>query len=246
LPRGYPVQFERELLLAAGLPYLYLRLRVCYPRTPDQGYDPGKAQRLQQTWDNRWREVLPCEIRPRLAAPQRVWKHNYCDHISSFELDYSKFSKNRDLASVNNQVTAGWLAVSDGQNGLLLAQTADSASSVAFCPLRVNDGQVSLNPFGSYWGRQYQYATADTGLGKTLATFSAADHIQPYAPSYNGRSLEFNLMLAPYNGDCPPESLQHDAEAFAYPYILLNDETYISPPTHRGWDGSGLGEAPPD
>ena len=125
LPGGYPVRFERELLLAAGLPYLYLRLRVRYPRTPDQGYDPGKAQRLQQAWDNRWQEVLPCEIHPKLTASPRVWKHNYCDHLSSYELDYGRFSKNRDLAEANNQITAGWQAVTDGKNGLLLAQTAD-------------------------------------------------------------------------------------------------------------------------
>ena len=245
LPGGYPVQFERELLLAADLPYLYLRLRVRYPHTPDQGYDPGKAQRLQQAWDNRWQEVLPCEIQPKLTAAPRVWKHNYCNHVSSYELDYGRFSKNRDLAEANNQITAGWLAVTDGQNGLLLAQTADSANNVAFCPLRIQRGQLRMNPFGTYWGRQYHYATADTGLGKLLATtFSAADQIKPYAPSYNGRVQEFSLLLAPYQGDCPPETLQHDADAFAYPYILLNDETFLAPPAHRSWDGSGLGEAP--
>jgi len=245
LPGGYPVRFERELLLAAGLPYLYLRMRVRYPRTPDQGYDPGKAQRLQQAWDNRWQEALPCEIHPKLTASPRVWKHNYCDHISHFELDYGRFSKNHNLANVNNQITAGWLAVTDGQKGLLLAQSADSASNVAFCPLRVHSGQLRMNPFGTYWGRQYHYATADTGLGKLLATtFSAADQIKPYAPSYNGRVQEFSLLLAPFTGDRPPETLQHDAEAFAYPYILLNDETFLAPPAHRSWDGSGLGEAP--
>jgi hypothetical protein len=244
LPGGFAVEYEREFLLAAGLPYLYLRMRVRYPHTPHRGYDHGKAQRLQQTWDNRWQEVLPCEIQPELTAAARVWKHNYCDHVSSYELDYAKFSKNRDLASANNQITHGWLAVSDGSRGLLLAQTADSASNVAFCPLRTRRGQLYLNPFGSYWGKQYHYATADTGLGKALATYSAADHIQPYAPSYNGHSLEFSLLLAPYNGDCPPEEVRHAAEAFAYPYILLSDGETLATPPHRAWDGSGLGEVP--
>ena len=245
LPGGDQVLFERELLLAAGLPYLYLRMKVHYPRTPDQGYERGKARRLQQAWDNRWQEVLPCEIHPRLAARVRVWKHNYCDHISSFELDYGKFSRNRDLDEVNNQVTHGWLAVSDGKNGLLAAQSADSASNVAFCPLRTRQGRLMLNPFGTYWGRQYHYGTADTGLGKLLATtFSAADQIKPYAPSYNGRVQAFSLLLAPYAGDCPPPGLQHDADVFAYPYLLLNDEEFLAEPPHRTWEGSGLGEAP--
>ena len=254
LPGGIPVTFERELLLAADLPYLYVSLRAVYPRTPDRGFDPGKAGRLLQAWDARWQEVLPCQISPALdgrpQSPLRVWKHNFCDHVSAFDLDYGRFSPNRALSNVNNQITHAWLAVSDGTAGLLVAQTADSASSVAFCPLRTCrhgvHNRVKLNPFGSYSGRQYRYATAETGLGALLATtFSAADHLKPYAPSYNGRIQEFRLMLAPYVGDEPPESIRYDAEAFAYPYLVLNDEQVIADPPHRTWEGSGLGE-PPD
>ena len=102
-----------------------------------------------------------------------------------------------------------------------------------------------LNPFGSYWGRQYHYQTADTHLGNLLATtFSAADHIRPYAPSYNGRIQKFSLLIAPYSGDVPPESIRFDAEAFAYPYVVLNDDGFMDTPAHRSWDGAGLGEIP--
>jgi hypothetical protein len=251
LKGGYPVRFEREILLAAGMPYIYVTLRVYYPRTPDQNYDRGLAKRLQQTWDNAWQAVMPCEISPALTGtsqrPLRVWKHNYCDHVSSYSLDYGRYSKNEVLDSVNNQVTQAWVAVSDGERGLLLAQNADIASSAAFCPLRTRQrGQVSsllLNPFGSYWGRQYRYATADTGLGNLLAVrTSASGHIKPYAPSYNGRMQEFSLLIAPYHGDAPPETIQNDAEAFAYPYLVLNGDGLIAPPPHRCWDGAGLGE----
>jgi hypothetical protein len=250
---GMPAVFERELLLVAGLPYLYINMRVSYPRTPDRGFSPGKAQRLQQGWDNAWQAVLPCEIRPALngsaGSPLRVWKHNACDHISSYTLDYGRFSKNDTLDSANNQVTSHWLALSDGVRGLLLAQSADSTSGMAFCPLRTRrQGQqmrVLLNPFGSYWGRQYHYASADTGLGKLLAVaLSASDHINPYAPSYNGRQQVFSLLLAPYAGDAPPEALRSDAEAFSYPYLLLHDPALIASPPHRSWDGSGLGQPP--
>jgi hypothetical protein len=209
--------------------------------------------RLQQTWDSAWQEITPCEIHPALAGgaenPLRVWKHNYCDHISTFSLDYGRFSKNRVLDNVNNQVTHGWVAVSDGSRGLLVAQSADVSSSMAFCPLRTRQqgsaAVVRLNPFGSYWGKQYDYATADTGLGKLLAaTFSMADHIMPYAPSYNGRLQEFALLIAPYVGDAPPERVRNDAEAFAHPYLVLNDNECIASPPHRSWDPAGLGEIP--
>jgi hypothetical protein len=253
LQGGYRVRFEREILLAAGLPYVYVTMRALYPRTPDQGYDRNRARRLQQAWDNAWQEVMPCEIHPALAgrpeSPLRVWKHNYCDHISTFGLDYGRFSTNEVLDSVNNQVTHGWVAVSDGSRGLLVAQNADVCSGMAFCPLRTRrDGAVSrvrLNPFGSYWGKQYHYGTADTGLGNLLAaTFSMADHIKPYAPSSNGRVQEFALLIAPYAGDAPPQAITNDAEAFAYPYLVLNDEQWIAAPPHRSWDSTGLGEVP--
>ncbi len=226
LPGGHPINYEREILLASGLPYIYVTMRVQYPQTPHVGYSKGKAERLGRTWDHRWREVMPCEIRPALAGELRVWKHNYCDHVSAYSLDYGRFSKNVELDSVNNHVTHGWVAVSDGARGLLAAQTAEVLSGMAFCPLRTRrEGAVSrawLNPFGSYWGRQYHYGTADTGLGNFLAvSMSASDHINPYAPSYNGKMQEFRLLLAPYAGDAPPENLRYDAEAFAYPYIAV-------------------------
>lgn len=250
LPGGHTAQFEREIMLAAGLPYLYVTTRVIYPHTPDRNYDRGKALRLQQAWDGNWQAVTPCEINSNLEgssnSPLRVWKHNYCDHVSSFALDYGRFSKNDVLDSANNQVTHAWLAVSDGVRGLLVAQNADFTSGMAFCPLRTRreSGRlgIRLNPFGSYWGRQYHYATADTGLGRMLSvTLSAADHIKPYAPSYNGRTQEFSILIAPYDGDAPPETLRHDAEAFAYPYLVLNDGEIIAAPPHRSWQGAGLG-----
>jgi len=241
---------EYEIILAVGLPYIYLTVRVAYPETPAH-CDLQKAERLQRTWDDRWQEVRPCELHPNLmgrpGTPLRIWKHNYCDHVTSYSLDYELYSKNNDLDSINNHVTQAWVAVSDGQKGLLLAQTADINTSMAFCPMRLrHQGQekyIQLNPFGSYSGQQYHYVTRDTGLGKFLAVnMSASDHIKPYAPSYNGREQVFRLMIASYSGDCPPETIQQDAEAFAYPYILINDRDCIADPPHRQWSGAGLGQ----
>ena len=243
------LQVEYEIIMAVGMPYIYLTMRVAYPETQSH-CDLQKAERLQRTWDDRWQEVRPCELHPNLVGrpgnPLRIWKHNYCDHVTSYSLDYERYSKNIDLDSINNHVTDAWVAVSDGQKGILLAQTADINTSMAFCPMRLSHrGQekfIQINPFGSYSGRQYHYATRDTGLGKFLAVnMSASDHIKPYAPSYNGREQVFRLMIAPYVGNCPEETIQQDADAFAYPYILLNDDEFITEPPHRQWSGEGLG-----
>ncbi len=224
---------EYEVLLASGLPYLYLTMHVQYPQTPDH-CSPAKAERLQRQWDDRWQEVRPLELRPNLTSDLnqklRIWKHNYCDHVSSYVLNYDTFSKNKNLDSINNHVTDAWVAVSDGNKGLLLAQTAAVNTSMAFCPMRLRhkDGKKSiyLNPFGSYSGEQYRYATRDTGLGRLLAVnMSASDHIRPYAPSYNGKAQTFRLLIAPYQGDCPPQDIQNDAAAFAYPYLVIGDDT---------------------
>ncbi len=240
------VSVEREIMLAADMPYIYVNMRLDYPETPHQKYGKGKAKRLERSWDENWQEVIPCEINPALDGNLRLWKHNYCNHVSSFKLDYSSFSKNEELDSINNQVTNGWVAVSDGSKGILVAQNADINSSMAFCPIRTRrNGQnstLSLNPFGSYWGKQYRYATAYTGLGKFLAVqASASDHIKPYAPDYSGHVQEFSIMIAPYRGDMPPENIQNDAMAYSYPAILLSGSDLINEPAHRSWDGKGLG-----
>ena len=246
LNNRHELTVEREFLLAAGLPYLYLSTTINYPKTPHRGYNRQKALRLQRTWDNAWQEVMPCEIYPSILGssvePLRVWKHNYFDHISKYDLDYERFSNNNECDSINNQVTHAWVAVSDGENGLLLAQNADVNCGMAFCPMRtrLKGGKktIRLNPFGTYTGRQYQYATQDTGIGKALAVgMSASDHIQPYAPSYNGRRQVLSLLIAPYEGDCPPSEIQQDAEAFAYPYLVLNDLEFLADPPHCSWEG---------
>ena len=237
----HTLNVEREFIVAADLPYLYLTVSVSYPTTPHQKYDRDKAKRLMQTWDGNWQEVIPCQLAPGLSGEKlRVWKHNYFGDVSSFEPDYSSFSKNRELDSFNNHVTWGWVSVTDGSRGILLAQSADYTSSMAFCPMRTrrkkDANRIYLNPFGSYDGKQLLYPTAHTGLGRFAAIqASASDHLTPYAPSYNGRSERFSLLIAPYSGDEPPEEIQQDAIAFTYPGLVISNGKLIRKPAHREW-----------
>ena len=243
--KGQTVNVQREFMMAANLPYLYVNVTVQYPQTHFKKFNRGRAERLEQQWDARWHEVMPCQLNPGITgvkgAPVRVWKHNYVNHVSTYDLNYGEFSKNRELDSCNNHITSGWVALTDGKLGLLCAQTSDVLSSLAFCPLRtrIKRGKTSvyMNPFGSYTGSQYKYASAYTGLGRGVAIhLSASDHISPYAPSYNGKTQTFSLMLAPYAGDCPPEEVQADAAAFSYPYMLLSGSELIGEPPHRNWE----------
>jgi hypothetical protein len=236
------VLLEREFMLVAGLPYLYVDTHVSYPRTQSDNYDKGRARRLQQEYDGNWREVMPCEIRPSLVGkrgrPLRIWKHNYLGHMSYYDLNYEEFSKNRQLDSFNNHVTHAWVAVTDREKGVLVGQTADVNACFAFCPMRTRvtpEGtRIFLNPFGSYYGNQLDYITAFSGIGKFIA-LKMAESLDPFAPSYNGRKESLRLMLAPYLGDEPPEQIRNDAEAFAYPHTLISRSKAIKLPPHRKW-----------
>lgn len=225
---------RREYLIAATLPYLYLSTTVHYPDTPPKPRPRSAVARLGRTYDSRWEEVMPCEINlfpVRADRPYRVWKHNFCDHMSSYELDYHLFSRNRDLDSVNNHITNGWLALSGEGRGLLLAQSTVDHSSFAFCPLRtrIKAGKqyLSLNPFGTYGGRQLSYQTATTGIGK-LGAMAFAHQLTSAAPSYAGREERFEVMIAPYRGDEPPEPIRRDAEAYANPPGVITDDPRIA------------------
>ena len=166
------------------------------------------------------------QLSPALSGsaekPLRVWKHNYMGITSFYDLNYGQFNpKNKNLDSFNHQVTAGWVAISDGKRGLLVGKDAQSLTSMAFCPMRVreinNNQTIALNPFGSYFGKQFSYShLGGNGNGTAIMqAFSGA--LQPNGPSFNGENLRFSLLLAPYFGDEPPQELQDFAAAHFYP-----------------------------
>jgi hypothetical protein len=208
------------------LPYLLADVEVDYARTVPSDRIQTLQQKLHRTLDLRWIEVAPFQIVPALTAPAdrplRVWKHNYLGVTSCYNLDYGHINpRNQDLDSFNHQVTAGWVAVSDGQFGLLVAENAESLASLAFCPMRLRqrDGRqhVALNPFGSYYGRQLDYRhLGGNGIGARF-TAAVSGSLRPNGPSFNGQQLRFSLLLAPYEGDAPPESVQAGALAHFYP-----------------------------
>jgi hypothetical protein len=146
------------------LPYLYVDVEARYAYTPKRQVIHNLTQKLRRLMDLRWVETAPFQLTPALTSDNlRVWKHNYMGITSYYDLDYGTInSKNRELDSFNHQVTAGWVAVSDGKHGLLVGEDAGSLSSMAFCPMRLrekDDRQViSLNPFGSYYGKQFDYS----------------------------------------------------------------------------------------
>jgi hypothetical protein len=219
------------------LPFLLVDVRIEYASTPQVDNIHTIQQKLRRLLDLRWIETAPFQIHLHLKAtpdqPLRVWKHNFLGVTAYYDLNYGQINPhNHNLDSFNHQVTAGWVAVSDGERGLLLAESADALASMAFCPmrLRLDDSgcqRIWLNPFGSYNGRQFDYShLGGKGVGTDFAR-AVSGSLRPNGPSYNGQKLSFSLLLAPYSGDQPPAQIQADALAFFYPPGVV----YVQTPT---------------
>jgi hypothetical protein len=208
------------------LPCLFVEVEVRYAATPKRQVIHNLTQKLRRLMDLRWIETGPFQLSPSIHAPVekplRVWKHNYMGITSFYDLDYGEINpKNSSLDSFNHQVTAGWVAVSNGRQGLLIGEDAQTLASMAFCPMRLReqDGRqsISLNPFGSYYGRQLDYSHLGGNGNGTVIMQAFSGALQPNGPSFNGETLRFSLMMAPYEGDEPPQELQTLAAAHFYP-----------------------------
>lgn len=216
------VHWRRTARIDERLQVLCLDCLVEYPSTKEHGYDNLKAQRLGRTWDERWKQVAPCEIIAFETIPLTttitVWKEDFGGAVSSYPLDYYAYGGNKGLCSINNHVTPSWIALSDGSSGLLIAQSHKHLHGFAFCPLRqtITDGKqtITANPFGTYWGEQYTYPARTTGWGRTAALLTA-EHLHSSAPSYEGEQVHFSLLLATYQGSRPPKELCLTARVFS-------------------------------
>ncbi len=221
--------------LPEDAPWLVADVKVQYPYTKKEDIIHTMQQKLRRYLDLDWIEVAPFQLHPLLDSsrqdPVRVWKHNWLDVTSYYDMNYAQINpENAEWDSMNHQVTAGWVAVTDKSKGLLVGQNAEVLSSYAFAPMRLREDEdrnqkLWINPFGSYHGEQMDYShLGGTGVGSEIADMASAA-LRPNGPSYNGKTESFSLLLAPYRGDEPPRRLQEDAEAFFYPPAVVYTNT---------------------
>ncbi len=239
-PEGiYTARFTYTFSLYDALPFLIVDVEADYPYTPPRDLIQTIQQKLRRLLDLRWIEVGPFQIHPDLSAPEQnpitIWKHNYLGVISTYRLDYGQINpKNSEIDSFNHQITNGWVAMENGEKGLLIAQDAEVSALFAFAPMRLTLSkdrmqQLFINPFGTYFGRQLDYShTGSNGTG-ALMTIAVGAHLRPSGPSWNGKSDRFRIMLAPYEGGEPPENTRKNAMAFFYPYgVVYHRSSYES------------------
>ncbi len=225
---GYAVKYEQRFIIIQDLPYIFAEVQAHYPKTPDYKADKRKVKNLKRKWDSRWRQIAPLEIAPAFRGeekkPIEIIKHNFFGDISSYKLDYGYFSENKELDAIKNAITASWVAARGREGGILLAQSVTSDNNFAFAGMRLRkDGQkdkLTLNPFGTYFGRQLHYPTRRHELVGKVAVKMAAQY-SPLAPSFAGERQRFSLMIAPFEGILTTD-IVNDAVMHSYPPHIVS------------------------
>jgi hypothetical protein len=223
--------------LLADLPYLLLSGEITYPASACTDILKAGAPGLSRRVDLNWRETAPAEIRfaPRGSRqkPPQVLKRNYMGIESRYTLDYFRYSKdNLNLDNINNHITQSYVGVVSGEYGMAVAMDTTVQANFAFAPLKMTyDGvtdtfQVQANPFGTYYGRQYRPPTWGNGQGYEL-TLYAGEQLSSAAPTYNGASQKFDLLISFFRGEYIPDRTKEDLLAFSHPPMVISLHTDI-------------------
>jgi hypothetical protein len=233
---GFTVTSKKKLTLYAHQPYLYVDCEVNFCDIQGEDIFVNDTSSVYTTYDDRWREVMPCEIKPNITGNEeylRIWKKNYFGRISYFDLDMEKVdSRNADIDCLVANISDGWMALTNRKKGLLVGYNSLKAANFAFTPLKIRkkgfadlgNQEVRINPFGNYHGELLRYWTLGCGHAAILGE-KFSNHNQSAAPSYSGKLLKFNLILAPYLGDKPSSEIISCADHYCLTPLTLLRKT---------------------
>ncbi|MDA8142201.1 MAG: hypothetical protein M0036_26445 [Desulfobacteraceae bacterium] len=223
---------DYRFVLMEQLPYVIVQGTVHYPTTatPDV-LKAGTAGLIRRT-DLNWQEVAPVEIRfaPATAKkdPVRVFKQNYLNVDSAYELDYFRCGpQNLNLDAVNNHITSSYAGVTAGDQTMAIAMDTSVWANFAFAPLKLKyanqEGTFSVraNPFGTYYGRQYHHPTWGNGNGFDV-TLLTGEQYASSGPTYNGMAQTFSLMLAFARSRQLPAPIERVLVNFARPPLTIS------------------------
>jgi hypothetical protein len=228
----HPGRVDYTFSLIDELPYLFLHGHIAYPRTYRSQIIKAGTPPLTHLTDAGWQEVAPAEIRfahrSDTRNPLRVIKHNYLDVASSYRVDYFRHSTmNLSLDSINNHITCAYFAMVAGHRAMAVAMDTHVRSNFAFAPLKMiweakhSTFAVKANPFGTYHGRQYVHPTWGNRQGYE-SVLASGEQFHSSAPTYNGTTSTFALMLAFFNSTKMPQEIKNDLLAYARAPMTLS------------------------
>ena len=207
-----PGQCQYDFFTLPGLEGIMLRAHVQYPYTREDYAVSSATNALERFYDVHWQQAAPMQLTPKLPGELHVVKRNFAHEISDFPVASFRESvpENENLDSFNHQLTGGFVGLSNGETGLLLANARQISGSMAHCPMRLRrtNGQdiVQLNPFGTYNGRQRKHPSR--GNGSICEAFViVAPQSRSLAPAYNGVEETALVGLFGYEGLRPQGEL---------------------------------------
>lgn len=228
-----PGHFEYSIYLVEGVDMIFVDGKITYPDTPRTKIFKPNIPQLSRIYDPKWQQVAPCPLYPTMRAskklPFTVLKRNYLGVESQYNIDYYKHSnQNLELSNVNNHITAEYVAVANNDECIAVAKDNAVLSNFAFCPLQVAHSffkgfSVSLNPFGTFFGRQYYQPTWGKGRGFEAAILNG-DQYHSGACTYSGTTQHFALAVA-FSNNPLPQTLKGLLTSYAnQPFVVMLNE----------------------
>ncbi|MHA1619868.1 MAG: hypothetical protein ACTSVZ_11360, partial [Promethearchaeota archaeon] len=149
---------------------------------------------------------------------------------------------NKDIDCLVANISDGWMAISNQKQGLLVGFNSIKAPNFAFSPLKIkHEGfgdlsqsgqQVRINPFGTYYGKMLHHWTTGSGFAqKMIPNYSST--FKSTAPTFSGKTIEFDLIIAPYLGDAPDSNLQAVANHYSIPPLVLLYDSHLKQVLHN-------------
>lgn len=246
----HKVRVEKILKLYHRIPHLFVDVSMEIPHIKGESTNVGKSDGtsyfVEEVYQEKWREIMPCEIRSNIIGtdkPLKIWKRNFFGVSDYFELDMKEVDyKNGDIDCLVANISDGWMALSNSEKGLLVGFNSLKAANFAFSPLKIRDNgfgdlkskvqQVRINPFGTYFGKGLHYWTEGNGHSQRIvAEMTGTD--ESTAPTFSGKSIAFDLIISPYIGETPPNEIKNFADHFSFEPLLLlkeknNDKYYTN------------------
>lgn len=211
--------FLMDLFIVDGIPALMIRMDIQYPYTHENDLLSNEVAVLGHYCDSNWIEAAPVQIKPLFSGSVSVIKYNYQGDLGSYEIsDFEKADpRNSEMDSFNNHITAGFVGATDGNIGIVVATDRNRLNSMAFCPMRSSKSgiapSISLNPFGTYFGKQRHHKAYSGGLAQKLVVAASPYH-RSLAPAYNGVCTRIMLGLFPLRGGALEPPAFHRVKAF--------------------------------
>lgn len=233
--KGAFIHCKKVLTLYSNIPILFVNVSMNLCDIIGESCSVDGTSYVREIYDKRWQEIIPCEIRPNLIGKERalrIWKKNFFGYVSYFDLDMKEVdSRNADIDCLVANISDGWMAISDLNRGILVGFNSLKSANFAFSPIKIRDKgfkdveeigqQVRINPFGTYYGNLLRYWTEGSGHAEKVTTkiFLGTNHST--APTFSGKEIQFDLIIAPYNGDEPPLPIQSFADHISLPPLII-------------------------